>query len=256
MRKKVSIAKKCRPRSEFDNASSRNKKSSKGSSARGTDEGQLSEKRKLPASVRWGEGDRAGSWGKADAKRLTADRNASRGKRERYHLTAKSDILRQAARAVDRLVEARRTERKGISLKSVTLGKGISNKRAVYAVTVETLKYYRVLEELIKSVDLDSSAMSAGTCCVLAREIVMGSGVSRVGKAEKIVLGMEGELKLALENMISVAGVTGVAELLPKNEMEEAANKRRRTLRVNTLQCSIEMAIETLGKTVRMMNLV
>jgi 16S rRNA C967 or C1407 C5-methylase (RsmB/RsmF family) len=97
--------------------------------------------------------------------------------------------------------------------------------------------------------------MSPGTCCVLVREIVMGSGVSRIGKAEKIVLEMEGQLKRVLEKMMSDAGVTDVSELLPKNEMEEAANKRRRTLRVNTLKCSVEMAIEALQKTVRIMNL-
>eukprot|EP00890_Picochlorum_soloecismus_P000354 jgi/Picsp_1/1319/NSC_04800-R1_protein len=185
------------------------------------------------------------------SKQMTADkyRGNNMVSRSKGILTAKSDILRQAAWAVDRLVDAQQTERKGISLKSSTLGKGVSNKRAVYAVTVETLKYYKVLENLITIVGLDSTAMSPGTCCVLAREIVMGSGVSRIGKAEKLVLDMEEKMKKALQRMITDAGVTDVSELLPRDTVMEAAQKRKRILRVNTIKCSIEMALESLQKT-------
>jgi hypothetical protein len=240
----------------LDNASLKHRNSKRKFSGIGAEEVRVSENGKLSPSVRC-VAYKTGSEGNAHSRQkcVTKYHNTNRRTKEKGILTAKSDILRQAAGAVDRLLEAQRTERKGISLKSLTLGKGISNKRAVYAVTVETLKYYKVLEKLIQAVGLDSSAMSPGTCCVLVREIVMGSGVSRIGKAEKIVLEMEGQLKRVLEKMMSDAGVTDVSELLPKNEMEEAANKRRRTLRVNTLKCSVEMAIEALQKTVRIMNL-
>ncbi len=155
---------------------------------------------------------------------------------------ASSEILRQAAYAVGRLVEADETGKRGVSLKSLTLGSQVKQKRAVYAVTVETLKYYRVLESIGRSVGLVSgkNGMSLATCCVLIKEIILGSGLSRVGPAEKMILAYEKDLKNALKALLEERGVQEPTGLLPDNALALAAKERRRTVRVNTLKSSIE----------------
>lgn len=156
-------------------------------------------------------------------------------------LFATSEILRQAAYAVGRLVEADETGKRGVSLKSLTLGSHVKQKKAVYAVTVETLKYYSVLENLGRSVGLlpGKVGMSMSTCCVLIKEIVLGSGLSRIGPAEKIVLSHECELKKTFKAFMEEQGVKEPAGLLPDNALARAAKERRRTVRVNTLKASL-----------------
>ena len=164
-------------------------------------------------------------------------------KRVDRKLVAASEILRQAAYAVSRLVEADETGKHGVSLKSLTLGSHVKQKKAVYAVTVETLKYYTILETLGRSVGLlsvENSGMSVATCCVLIKEVVLGSGLSRVGPAEKIVLHHENTLKNALKTLMEERGVHEPAGLLAENALAVAAQARRRTVRVNTLKASID----------------
>lgn len=55
-------------------------------------------------------------------------------------LTCCSVIDRQAAFAIQKLVEADETKKKGASLKSLTLAPHIKEKRATYAVTCQALK--------------------------------------------------------------------------------------------------------------------
>ncbi|KAI8103319.1 hypothetical protein M9435_004658 [Picochlorum sp. BPE23] len=161
--------------------------------------------------------------------------------RSHQYTLAQSDILRQAAYAVGRLVEADATGKHGVSLKSLTLGKNVRQKKAVYAVTVETLKYYRVLKSLVDEVfGGDLGGMSEATLCVLVREIVLGDGISRIGRAERLVLEKEEELKRELSNLVEQSGVQSVSDMLPQNELMVAAAKRKRTLRVNLAKVSVE----------------
>eukprot|EP00889_Picochlorum_renovo_P002693 jgi/Picre1/29723/NNA_005106.t1 len=129
--------------------------------------------------------------------------------RSHQYTLAQSDILRQAAYAVGRLVEADATGKHGVSLKSLTLGKNVRQKKAVYAVTVETLKYYSVLKSLVNE--------------------VFG-----------VILGKEEELKRELSNLVEQSGVQSVSDMLPQNELMVAAAKRKRTLRVNLAKVSVE----------------
>lgn len=169
--------------------------------------------------------------------------------RSHHHTLAHSDILRQAAYAVGRLVEADATGKHGVSLKSLTLGKNVRQKKAVYAVTVETLKYYSVLKSLVNEVfGGDFGGMSEATMCVLVREIVMGDGISRVGRAERLVLEKKEELKRELSNLVEHSGVKSVTDMLPQNELMAAAAKRKRTLRVNLAKVSVEEVKNRLRK--------
>lgn len=151
-------------------------------------------------------------------------------------LAPKSDILRQAAYAVSRMIHADATGKHGVSLKSLTLGGNVHarQKKAVYAVTVETLKYYTVLEALVRGVE-GLGSLSLPTACVLVKEVVLGSGFSKqwVGPAERLVLAQEAALKIVLGRLKEERGVDVVSELLPQNALMAAAKTRRRTVRVN-----------------------
>lgn len=157
-------------------------------------------------------------------------------------IKATSEILRQAAYAVGRLVEADGTGKRGVSLKSLTLGNHVKQKKAVYAVTVETLKYYTVLEEIGRSVGIEMGGdyMSMATSCVLIKEIVLGSGLSRIGAAEKRILAHEKEIKNKFMELMKKKGVHEASGLLPENALALAAERRRRTVRVNTLKATIK----------------
>ncbi len=55
-------------------------------------------------------------------------------------LACRSVIDRQAAQAISRLLQAAETHQSGATIKSLTLAPHIQNKKAVYAVTCETLR--------------------------------------------------------------------------------------------------------------------
>lgn len=173
-----------------------------------------------------------------------------RRSRDGGRMVAASDILRQAAYAVGRLVDADQTGKHGVSLKSLTLGRHVKQKKAVYAVTVETLKYYTILEDLARSVGIlcGKDGMSMATCCVLVKEVVLGSGLSRVGPAEKMILIQENALKKNLNALMKERGVDDPTGLLSENALARAARQRRRTVRVNTLKMSIEDVYGALEK--------
>ena len=172
---------------------------------------------------------------------LGKDRQSKDRARSHHTTLAQSDILRQAAYAVGRLVEADATGKHGVSLKSLTLGKNVRQKKAVYAVTVETLKYYSVLKSLVSEVfGCEYGGMSEATLCVLVREIVLGDGLSRIGRAERLVLEKEEALRRGLSALIEQSGVKHVSEMLPQNDLMMAAAKRKRTVRVNLAKSSVE----------------
>lgn len=156
--------------------------------------------------------------------------------RDARFMAPKSEILRQAANAVSRMIQADATGKHGVSLKSLTLGGNVQarQKKAVYAVTVETLKYYTVLEALVRGVG-GLGPLSVPTACVLVKEVVLGSGFSNqwVGPAERLVLEKEAALRGVLERLKEERGVGDVSELLPHNALMAAAKTRRRTVRVN-----------------------
>ena len=170
-------------------------------------------------------------------------------------LAPKSEILRQAAYAVSRMIQADATGKHGTSLKSLTLGGNVhvKQKRAVYAVTVETLKYYTVLEALVQGVG-GLESLSVPTACVLVKEVILGSGFSKqwVGPAERLVLAKEDALKAVLDRMKEERGVDEVSGLLAQNALMAAAKNRKRTLRVNTplVAGSVEEVVEELEEMV------
>ena len=142
------------------------------------------------------------------------------------------------------MIQADATGKHGVSLKSLTLGEdvGAKQKKAVYAVTVETLKYYTVLAGVVEGVKNNKSSsdtllgrLSMPTACVLARELLLSDGFSErfVGPAERIILDNEVALRAGLAAVVEARGGGTMELLLPRNAMMAAAGARKRTVRVN-----------------------
>ena len=163
-----------------------------------------------------------------------------------------NETHRQAAHAVGRLLHADATGRDGASLKSLTLAPHIVNKKAVYAVTIETLKHVPVLEQLVERANVLSPAtpgLTAPVAYVLIRELLWGSEeLQPLGPAEKAILALETPLKEALNAILEDANTADVNDLLPAVKLAAAAAQRPRTARVNQLKISIEDALDWLRK--------
>lgn len=198
-------------------------------------------------------------------------------------LKPKSEILRHASHAVSRMIQADATGKHGASLKSLTLGKDVhaKHKKAVYAVTVETLKYYTVLAEVLDGITIPTAesrahgktdvlkvpdvpvslvgALSMPTACVLAKELLLGDGFSKqwIGPAERLVMEAEGALRGRVAELLAAKGVNqfqsqsqSLHALLPnaQNALMAAAKMRKRTVRVNAplVAGSVEEVMEVL----------
>jgi len=185
-------------------------------------------------------------------KRLKADNPGSNNQLQNTRprvLNPINDTHRQAAHAVGRLLNADATGHDGASLKSLTLAPHIVNKKAVYAVTIETLKHVPVLEQLVQRGNVLAAApgLTNPVAYVLIRELLWGSEeLQPLGPAEKAILGLEKALKDYLNAILKDAGTTDINELLPAVKLAAAAAERPRTARVNVLKLSIHDALECL----------
>ncbi|PRW56905.1 phosphoglucomutase PGM3 isoform B [Chlorella sorokiniana] len=156
-----------------------------------------------------------------------------------------SAVHQQAAYAVRRLLEADASKRGGVTLKSLTLGPQVTAKKATYAVTVEALKHYAVLQPLLERTQLveQGRGLTQPVALVLAYELLWGEGLRPVGPAERTVLQRKADLVAALQQLLSEAGVESAAELLPD---PGPMAPHPRTARVNTLKMSVEQALSWL----------
>ena len=154
---------------------------------------------------------------------------------------------RQAANIVGRLLHADATGRHGASLKSLTLAPHIISKKAVHAVTIETLKHVPVLEQLVSKMKNMPAGLSTSAAYVLIRELLWSSETLQPsGPAERAILALEKPLRDALTTLLRDAGVRDVNEMLPAVKLAAAAADRPRTARVNELKMSVNDALEWL----------
>lgn len=98
-------------------------------------------------------------------------------------------LLQQASGAVQRLLHADASGQGGVTLKSLVLAPHIKAKKAVYAVTVETLKHLQLLRKLLDATQLlECTGLSEAAACVLTRDLLFGEGLKPQGAAERAVL--------------------------------------------------------------------
>ena len=121
---------------------------------------------------------------------------------------AVSIVDRQAARAVQQLLQADASGRGGASIKSLTLAPSIEAKKATHAVTCQTLKLLPVLKQLLEGCSLlqQHPQLQPETAYVLVYEILFGEGLRRRGPAEKAVMAAKGDLKALLQDIKMQAG--------------------------------------------------
>ncbi|GLI69443.1 hypothetical protein VaNZ11_014055, partial [Volvox africanus] len=129
-----------------------------------------------------------------------------------------SVVHKQAAFAVQRLLEADSSRKHGASLKSLTLAPHIEAKKATFAVTCQVLKFSQILERLDEQAELTASEPKLGkyVVMVLLYELLRGQGLERKGPAERAVLASEPKLRAAMDAMLLEAGVKTLDELLAK----------------------------------------
>ena len=211
------------------------------------------------------------SHSKKTHKRLKSTHNQTPSNQQptKTHLfVAQNEIHRQSAQAITRLLRADATSAHGTSLKSLTLAPHITNKKAVYAVTIETLKYIPVLEKIVDALNTQqllalppSPSLPRSTAFVLIRDLLWGEGLlpkntssssssssNRIGTAEKRILSLEDDLNAALASVLYAANTTDVTDLLPAIKFAEAAANRPRTARVNLLKLSVDECLFQLSQ--------
>jgi hypothetical protein len=169
-----------------------------------------------------------------------------------------SIIDKQAASAVDRLIQAAETHRHGATIKSLTLAPHIENKKATYAVTCETLKHLTLLKELEAAVGLlqQQPRLTKGTVYVLLYEALLGKGLKAQGPAERPVMARIAELKDAMQRVLQQAGAQSAAQYLQAQQTAGGQQQvhpaqpvqHPRSVRVNTLKGSVDDALKRLKK--------
>ncbi|KAK9857582.1 hypothetical protein WJX84_008181 [Apatococcus fuscideae] len=157
--------------------------------------------------------------------------------------TCSSVVDRQAAHALEKILEAHTTRRHGVSLKSLTLGSNIEAKKATYAVTLESLKHLQVIDAILERSQLlqDCSQLTRSSAVVLVYELLFGQGMRPLGPAERHVQKHKDCLEAALFAELQDRGVQNVSEILPETE-----ESRPRSVRVNTIKLTVAAATSRL----------
>ena len=131
---------------------------------------------------------------------------------------------------MQKVLDAHATGRRGVSVKALALAPGVRASKAVYAVVCKTLKEASSLKTIAQQLGLIGH-ISEGTALVLLYEILVGEGLRRKGKAERLVLEhAEAAKALYLATKASQAPELTTEAALP------------RCVRVNTLKWSAEEA--------------
>ncbi|KAK9862723.1 hypothetical protein WJX84_008837 [Apatococcus fuscideae] len=176
-------------------------------------------------------------------KRQKKPRPALRGVKGKPLWACSSVVDRQAAFALEKILEAHRTKRRGVSLKSLTLGSNIEAKKATFAVTTESIKYLQIIDAILDRSQIlkECSQLARPSAVILVYELLFGEGVRAQGPAERHVLSCKDSLEAALSKELEAHGAEDVSELLPATE-----ESRPRSVRVNTIKVTKEAAISRL----------
>lgn len=157
--------------------------------------------------------------------------------------TCQSEVDRQAAACLGKVLSAEISKRNGKTIKSLTLAPHIKAKKAVYAVTCQTLQHLTIIQQLLDKTDLLSiEQLRPAVAYVITYELLFGQGCRIKGKAEKAVYSLKAELQQHLADLLDEAGVDSIDELLTVN----VAQTWPRTARVNLLKITVDEALSWL----------
>lgn len=163
----------------------------------------------------------------------------------KHQICATGVIHKQAGNILRHLVVADQNKSGGASLKSLTLGPEVIEKRATHALTCQVLRYLPLLRDLVAQVGLlkKHPELNEWHAYVLIYDMLLGQRLRLMGPAEKLVLRYRSSLKALLKERLTTAGVSRAEDLLPRSQPYK---EHDRTARVNLLKCEVVEALTSL----------
>eukprot|EP00698_Gefionella_okellyi_P016018 TRINITY_DN4560_c0_g1_i1.p1 TRINITY_DN4560_c0_g1~~TRINITY_DN4560_c0_g1_i1.p1 ORF type:complete len:507 (+),score=103.23 TRINITY_DN4560_c0_g1_i1:59-1579(+) len=152
-----------------------------------------------------------------------------------------SDLHEIAAGVIDRVLARRGSAR------NLALGSSYSNKKQLYAIVCETLKYADHLKSVIESSRILEQARQPwmSLFLVFGYELLIGKGLRKGGGLRKVILDNQEALKLAWNALLQRNGAANAKELL--GPQVPAAAALPRYVRVNTIVRSLEDCMKALA---------
>ena len=145
-----------------------------------------------------------------------------------------SDVDRQAAAIVRKVLAAHATGRKGVSVKGLCLADHVRAKTAVYAVVCNTLAHVQPLSAVRQETGLatDHPELEEGAALVLLYELLLGQGFRQQGPAEQLVTSLSAAAQRTFATQAPAA--------------QSAADRQPRCVRINLLKTSQQSGMELL----------
>eukprot|EP01138_Halocafeteria_seosinensis_P002740 gb/GECG01002801.1/.p1 GENE.gb/GECG01002801.1/~~gb/GECG01002801.1/.p1 ORF type:complete len:495 (+),score=57.87 gb/GECG01002801.1/:1-1485(+) len=183
-----------------------------------------------------------------------------------------SRVYQEGAKAFRQVVTGQR------GLKDIIYSSQAKNKKKLYALVCESLKYRPILEDLIFACGMDKHlnreesgshtgrskahkrkrdsgkpkdevTVDAAMLCLMLYEHLFGNGIKGGGTLKRLILQYDGALQKSLNAMKQEKGVSENVELLPAPL--QSLIKLPRYVRVNLLKCTMQDAITELRNTIQ-----
>ncbi|KJE91009.1 tRNA and rRNA cytosine-C5-methylase, variant 1 [Capsaspora owczarzaki ATCC 30864] len=154
-----------------------------------------------------------------------------------------TNVYFAAASVIDRLRDKRG------SLKSLAFACAFHDKKRLFALICEALKYRTVVEELLQvsGFTKKNKEIAPSVALVAVYDLLIGRGsIECGGVIKRAVTESKGDLNAALVRMKIRAKVKDVRDLLPAAIREQDAIVIPRYVRVNTLKMSVAAAVQAL----------
>lgn len=154
-----------------------------------------------------------------------------------------SPVVRHASEAMAKLIASSETKRSGATIKTLCLAGHVTAKKATFALTVQTLRYLPVLQQVVEAVHLleKHPKLTPPVAFVLCYEVLFGQSFKPMGPAERCMYNAKAALREQLQLLVTKSKVKSVEDLLPATLKKEATS-RPRSVRVNTCLMTVAEA--------------
>ncbi|XP_028398087.1 probable 28S rRNA (cytosine-C(5))-methyltransferase [Dendronephthya gigantea] len=148
-----------------------------------------------------------------------------------------AEIYLTAAKIVEKILL-----KKGTPKSLVIENSSIKNKKKLYALVCEAIKYKSVSDKLLEATKLLSmeKQLKYSMALVLVYDFLFGRGLQVGGQLKQVINRNKTSLQAALARMKVKAKVVNNEELLPKNVQQQQEMQIPRYVRVNTIKTSID----------------
>ena len=124
----------------------------------------------------------------------------------------------------------------------------VSNKKAVYALVAQTLKFQQVIDQLVEDCRISVRKRPKALVYIMVYELLFSrrQKIQGGGKLKQVVARKEKALRASLARLLIQRQVDDVKLLIPEHLRGELGKNNPRYLRVNTIKMSVDDAIVTL----------